>query len=97
MLQYISKKQKLITLVSRKLEIKSLVNGSTLMLARLLQAPINCLQSNAKASPLSLIVRSEMLMIIKLRTQDGLKTNGPSAERRSPGLKSPAVITTRIL
>ena len=37
------------------------------MLAKLLPALINCLQSNAKASPLSFIVRSEMLMIIKLR------------------------------
>ena len=65
------------------------------MLAKLLPVPINCLWSNAKASPLSLIVRSKMLMIIKLRTQDRLTTNGPSMERRSPGLKGPAVITVR--
>src|ERR1700761_255232 len=67
------------------------------MLVRLPQVLINCLRSNAKASPLSLIVRSEMLMIIKLRTQDGLTTNGPSVERRSPRLKSQAVILTHIL
>ena len=46
-----------------------MVNESDLILARLLQVPINCLQSNTKASPLSLIVRSKILMIIKLRTQ----------------------------
>ena len=57
------------------------------MQANLLPAPINCLWSNAKASPLSLEIKSEMLMIIKLRTQDRLTTNSPSTERRSPGLK----------
>ena len=67
------------------------------MLAKLPPVLINCLWSNAKASPLSLIVRSEMLMIIKLRTQDELTTNGPSMERRSPGLKSLVVIITHIL
>ena len=66
-------------------------------LARLPPALINCLWSNTRATPLSLIVRSDMLMIIKLRIKDGLITNGPSAERRSPRLKSLVVIITCIL